>query len=334
MAEFILDKELLYARLNKLKEHCDAVSYSAKTNYELIEPLQNEEVMFSVHTLWALDKIPDKKRVNYFLQATTYEDLEQCYEKGVRNFVVDNEEDHRTVMKLADQYSDMTVYLRMRLKEHTISTGKYFVYGFFSEEVNKLVTQTKKKAKVGIHFHRKSQNVSEWRLKYELQQLLSEETLASIEAVNIGGGLPVKYRNFEADVHERILKEIDELRSWLKGSEIRLIIEPGRYLAAPCIELHTKIVLRYGNNLVVDCSVYNSAMDAFVTGIKLRVKGELEKGNAYTIKGCTPDSMDIFRYRVYLDDPQPGDTLIFENAGAYNYATDFCGLQKLETKTK
>ena len=72
-------------------------------------------------------------------------------------------------------------------------------------------------------------------------------------------------------------------------------------------------------------------MDTFVAHIRLLVDGEKEKREAYTIKGCTPDSMDIFRYRVFLEKPKKGEKITFLNAGAYNYASDFCNLPKLET---
>ena len=87
----------------------------------------------------------------------------------------------------------------------------------------------------------------------------------------------------------------------------------------------------YSNNIIVNCSVYNSAMDTFVAHIRLLVDGELNSGEPYTIKGITPDSMDVFRYRVFLSNPKVGDKLVFLNAGAYTYSTDFCSLEKLET---
>ena len=46
----------------------------------------------------------------------------------------------------------------------------------------------------------------------------------------------------------------------------------------------------------------------------------------------TPCSMDLFRYRVYLDNPKVGDELVFLNAGAYNFRTDFCDLEEIETE--
>ncbi len=72
-------------------------------------------------------------------------------------------------------------------------------------------------------------------------------------------------------------------------------------------------------------------MDTFVAHIRLLVKKELQDGVAYTIKGCTPDSMDIFRYKVFLEKQKVGDKLVFLNAGAYNFTTNFCNLPKLET---
>ena len=110
-----------------------------------------------------------------------------------------------------------------------------------------------------------------------------------------------------------------------------MIIEPGRYIAASSVKLETNIVNIYDNNIVVDCSIFNAAMDTWIANIRLLVENELEQGNAYTIKGCTPDSVDIIRYKVFLRDPKIGDKLVFLNAGAYNFNTNFCNLPKLET---
>ncbi|MCH7902834.1 hypothetical protein IIC68_03715 [archaeon] len=36
--------------------------------------------------------------------------------------------------------------------------------------------------------------------------------------------------------------------------------------------------------------------------------------------------------KVYMKDPKEGDKLVFLNAGAYNFSSDFCDLEKLETE--
>ena len=60
-----------------------------------------------------------------------------------------------------------------------------------------------------------------------------------------------------------------------------------------------------------------------------------DEGEYFLIKGNSPTRDDIFRYKVKLNkDIKVGDKIIFLNAGAYNYATDFFGDHKLETEIK
>jgi ornithine decarboxylase len=43
--------------------------------------------------------------------------------------------------------------------------------------------------------------------------------------------------------------------------------------------------------------------------------------------------MDLFRYRAYLSKkPEIGDAIIFANAGAYNFRSDFCSLEEIDTE--
>lgn len=342
-ARFILSRSKAIAQYNAVKSIADEVSYSFKTNPEVGKVLeQDTDSDFSLHTIEDIDAIADKKRTWLFGQAWGREDIEFVSGKGIRRFVVDNEADLNALLDFVkDKDVKIDILLRMKLKENTIHTGRYFVFGMYSSIINKLVPELRKNKKIGrlgIHIHRKSQNISEWSLKDELEQILPEETLKSIDLLNIGGGLPWKYKNFRADVLEHIFMKIKKLKQWLNTMNIKMIIEPGRFIAAPSVTLEAEIKNIYDNNIIINCSVYNSCMDTFVSHIRLLVESELKedkfksgKGEAYTIKGCTPCSMDLFRYRVFLDSPKIGDRIVFLNAGAYNFSTDFCELKKLET---
>lgn len=337
-ARFILSKSKALEKYGFVKELCDEVSYSLKTNYEVGKVLQdNTDSSFSVHSVNEIRRVDYPERVWYFSQAWDEPEMDLLFDGGVRRFVVDNISDLRVLLKFLEQRDDkIDLLLRMRLKENTVHTGKHYVYGMYSKQVNELIPKLRsndKIRKLGVHFHRKSQNVSEWSLKYELEQCLSEVTLKKIDIVNIGGGIPGQYKNFRQAVLDSIITRIKEFREWLQGFGIKMIIEPGRFISAYCVELETTIKNIYDNNIIVNCSVYNGAMDTFVAHFRLLVKGELKQGEgqAYAIKGNTPCSMDLFRYRVYLDNPKVGDKIIFENAGAYNFSTDFCSLEKLET---
>ncbi len=335
-SRFILGRKKLLEQFKLASSISDVVSYSAKTNYEVANVLESlTGCFFSLHSMESLDTIKDKKRIWFLAQAWDEGELEHLFKAGVSSFIVDNEEDLNALLRFIEGRKEkVNLLLRLRLKEHTIHTGKYFVFGMYSEQVNKLLPELKKNPlinELGIHFHRKTQNVSEWALKEELRASISEESWKCISHVCIGGGLPVRYKNFTADVLPGIFSEVRSLKEWLNGMGIKMMIEPGRFLAAPCVKLETTIKSIYDGSIIVNASVYNSAMDTFAASIKLEVEGELESGTAYSIKGQTPCSMDIFRYRVFLKNPKVGDKIVFLNAGAYNFSSDFCCLKKLAT---
>jgi len=148
----------------------------------------------------------------------------------------------------------------------------------------------------------------------------------------MGGGIPSEYANTNVDVINSVITKIKEFKDFLAYHTIKLIIEPGRFIAGPSGKLIAEIISVYDNNIIVNASVYNSDMDALIVPVKLKIENELKKGTPYVIKGITPCSMDLFRYRVYLDKPKIGDKIIFLNAGAYNFSSDFCDLDKIETQ--
>ena len=334
MAKFILSKSKALEQYNLLKELCDEVVYSFKTNPEVGRILEEStDCKLAIHTTESLEEIRNKKRVWFFAQAWNEKEIESLISE-VYGFVIDNEADLMVLLNyLKNKNIKLNLALRMRLKENTVHTGKYFIFGMNSKQINKFIPKLKKNKNIkelGIHFHRKTQNVSEWNLRLELEEALSKETLESINFLNIGGGIPWNYRNYSLNVLPEVFNKIKELKSWFKG---KLFLEPGRFIAAPSIKLETEIKSIDQNNITVDCSIFNGSMDTFLLNIRLLLEKESEEGEAYTIKGITPDSLDIFRYQVKLNNkPKVGDKLVFLDAGAYNFSTDFCSLKKLKTE--
>ena len=338
MAKFIISKSKVIDQYKKLQNLADTISYSSKTNQDVTKILEKEtNCFFSVHLTNELIHIKDKSRVIFLPQGWTKEHIRSLLNQGITNFIVDNEPDLNIIESFLESNNHnkkITIFLRAKIKERTLRTERYFVFGMSSEIVNKRIqslnNKFKDKINFGIHFHRKTQNMSEWNLQYELDEILDKSTLDIISTLNIGGGIPSEYANTNMDVLDSIFKKIQLLRKWLKDFNIKLMIEPGRFISAPAGKLITKIINIYDGNIIVDASIYNSDMDALIVPVKLKIKGELEKGGAYVVKGVTPCSMDLFRYRVYLKNPKIGDKLIFLNAGAYNFSTDFCDLDKLK----
>lgn len=335
-AKFILSKSKLLRQYKIVSELADEVSYSFKTNPKvgiLLEKLT--KCKFTVQSLKSLDFVKDKKRVWFLAQSLDSESLGKLFSLGVNSFIVDNNTDLEFILKhIAKKNVKINLMLRMRMKEYTVKTQRHYVYGLFSSEVNELISKLKPNKNIsalGIHFHRKTENIGEWGMQEELAELLEKKTLGSIDMIDMGGGIPVEYKNYSVEALPHIFAKIKKFKKWANSYGIKTIAEPGRFLAAPCIELQCRITSMDKGTILVNCSVYNSSMDTIVANIKLPLKGELNSGERYLIKGCTPDSMDIFRYRVYLKNPNVGDTLTFLNAGAYTYSTNFCNLEELDT---
>ncbi|WP_135610416.1 decarboxylase [Methanococcoides sp. AM1] len=338
--KFTLSKKVVLEQYNKVKEVVDIPAFSSKTNPR-ISPMieENTDGFLSVHMINELKHVKDMSRVLFLAQGWTSEIVEDLYKRGIRSFAVDNEFDLDillSTMELTDW--KITLLLRLKLKEHSLRTERYFVFGMRSDVINERVAQLKDNSHIeqlGVHFHRKTQNVNEWKIQQDIEDVLSEETLEAIDILNIGGGLPSEYANTNVDVIGGIFRRLTELREWLHEKDIQLMIEPGRFISAPAGKLITYITGVYDNNIIVNASVYNSDMDAILVPVKLRVEGEVGNnvGNPYVIKGCTPCSMDLFRYRVYLkEDPKIGDEIVFINAGAYNFTSNFCDLEEIPTE--
>jgi ornithine decarboxylase len=338
--KFIISKKKVIEQYNIVKNMSDIISFSFKTNNDVGSILEEKtDCFFTIHSIKSVEKIKDKKRIWFYGQAWNEEELKLLFSYDIKNYIVDNEKDlNKLTDYIESDYKDekkVSILLRMRLKENTVHTGKHFVFGMYSNQIKEIIPKLKEKKyidKLGIHFHRKTQNTSEWSLKYELSSLYSEELLKIIDIVNIGGGIPIKYKNFRTEIINNIFERINELKDWLNSFDIKMMIEPGRFISGPSGILETEIMNIYDNNIIVNCSVFNSYMDTYIADLRLIVEDELEegKGNMYTIKGCTPDSADIFRYRVFLSEKKVGDKIRFINAGAYNFYTEFCSLPKPE----
>ncbi len=336
-ARFVLSKKNLLEQVETLKNLGLKISYSYKTNREVGNVLQElSDVDFSIHDSSEIDMIDDKRKIWFFTQAESPEELKQILKRGVRNFVVDNEVDLKTLLKVAEGY-EINLSLRMKFSEHRIGTGRYFVYGMPSGKVNELIKGLHGNeciSRLGVHIHRKSQNVSEWEITEELKDSLGDN-LEKVDFINLGGGLPSVYKSYTSKVLPYIFEKLGNAREFLERNHVETFIEPGRFLAAPCIRLETGIIQVYDRHIVINTTIYNCALDTVLTNTKMLVEGELgddEDGDYFLIKGNSPTRDDIFRYKVKLRNPQVGDKIVFLNAGAYNYTTDFFGYKKLETE--
>lgn len=335
-SRFILSKKTLLEQYKTLQKCSDDIHYSFKTNPVVGKVLEEmTDCKFAICSPHSVDEIDDKSRVSFFIQGENVDEILDILIKGVTIFVVDNENDLKKLLQAAEkQNAKIDLFIRTKVREHTIYTGKYFVYGVSWERANQLLPGLRKNKsvdKLGLLFHRKTQNVGEWFLKEDFKECVLPENRKLIDAVNIGGGVPAEYVNSRPDV-KTILESIAGFRGFLNKEGIKLIAEPGRFLAAPSVRLETEVINVYENNIVVDASLFNGAMDVYLLNHRYNVIGEVPSGHRFLIKGSSPDSLDIFRYKVFFPKKlKVGDRIVFKNAGAYNFHTDFNALPRIKT---
>ena len=141
--KFILSKSKVLEQYNKVKQAADTVSYSSKTNQEITKILEKEtDCMFSVHLINELKHINDKSRVLFLAQAWNQEKIKKLIDMKIDSFVVDNEEDLNQLIEfLNNNEVKINLLLRVRLKENTIRTEKYFVFGMYTDVINKRIRE-------------------------------------------------------------------------------------------------------------------------------------------------------------------------------------------------
>ncbi|MCK4714360.1 MAG: decarboxylase, partial [Candidatus Aenigmarchaeota archaeon] len=214
-ARFLLNKSIALERYNTLKKLGVKVAYSVKTN-PLIAPILEKETdsEFTIHAMESLDAVKEKGRLWYYVHAWDRDEIEQLFAKGVRRFIIDNETDLEILenaLKTKDE--KISLLLRQKLQENTVFTGRHYVFGMDAKVVNQRIAELRKNPrieKLGVHVHRKSQNVSEWSLAEEIGETLTEDTLKSIDFINIGGGMPTKYSNSSDAMLKTIFERIRE----------------------------------------------------------------------------------------------------------------------------
>jgi len=152
--------------------------------------------------------------------------------------------------------------------------------------------------------------------------------------VDIGGGFPIRHFDDEDDPFDPaagvIAREIDRLFD----ANVRLIAEPGRFIAGPAGTLVMRVVgkaIRENKHwYYLDDGVYGALSGIVFDHAKYQFKvARNGRTQLSTLAGPTCDSLDIIARGEELPELELGDIVYAENAGAYSLAsaTNFNGLE-------
>ncbi|MBU5687812.1 MAG: decarboxylase, partial [Candidatus Aenigmarchaeota archaeon] len=93
-SRFIVSISKLLDQYKKLKDLGLEISYSLKTFPEISWILEEKtDSFFTIHMMESLTFIKDMKRVWFVAQAWDKQKIKELIDKGIENFIVDNETD-------------------------------------------------------------------------------------------------------------------------------------------------------------------------------------------------------------------------------------------------
>ena len=298
------------------------VFYSVKTNPErvILSELHSLRTSFSVSDpeefLLAIAVGAKPEDVLYYERGLTKERARWLSASGCRNFAVDSRAAFENLLTEAAKGSAILI----RIKAEG-GSGKYsggFVPGVDLKGAEELFEQCKKAGfKAGFLHHSSSQMEDEksWEEKFNLLSKLPEADI-----VDIGGGMPIAYGDED---YSGVLKTISKGIKKIKAKKV--IIEPGRFIVGPACSLVAKVELIDRENAVLNCSVYNVHIDTIIADLILPCRALVSTGpiKAYRLLGSSLCNLDVFDHNAKLPAIGPGDFVVFDNAGAYNFSSDF-----------
>jgi ornithine decarboxylase len=269
-------------------------------------------------------------------------DVAAAVRAGIRTFVFDNV---RELDKFAGLEDQVELLLRLGYRTPQALIDLSYKYGAQPDEAMDLVraAQRTNLSVTGLSFHPGSQLSSPAPLVDDIRHAaMLLDCLAAVDihldVLDIGGGLPVPY---DADVPnlESFVCAIEEEIRPLTGRGVRVISEPGRFVAAPSMLAVASVVgvNRRGGVpwYYLDDGLYGSFSNVLSdhvhpTVYAYRALGEERECLPSVLAGPTCDSTDVITTGAVLPALEPGDLVVAACMGAYTSVTacEFNGIPK------
>jgi ornithine decarboxylase len=258
-------------------------------------------------------------------------DIRTALSFGVTRFVIDNPDELRKFTQFRNRAS-LLIRLSFRSPDAQVDLSRKF--GCDPETVAELLALAADlRIKVdGLSFHTGSQNADSAMMVRAINVcrdlLLSLRSVAGGDGpqiLDIGGGFPVDYLKPAMPIEEFCAPIRAALRTLPPG--VRVIAEPGRYIAAPAAIAVASVMgraLRDGRWwYYLDDGLYGSYSGQMYDHSVFPV--EALKGGTETfpsvLAGPTCDSIDVIREKLLLPKLDMGDLIIGREMGAYTWAS-------------
>jgi ornithine decarboxylase len=271
--------------------------------------------------------------------------IAETYKAGVRYFAADSLQE---LKKLKEHAPGSAVNIRLKTPDYG---SKFPLSSKFGIEADHAVTFASIAQKSGLqvkgltfHVGSQSENILAWKVAIKMCSKLIKELAKKgihIEFLDLGGGLPAVYEDLAPTASEAA-KTIREALDAYIPTDIKVFIEPGRYISGNTSVLVTSIIgyeHRTGVDwLYIDMGVFQGLMEPLeIPGWRYPIFSDKSlRGykKSFVLTGPTCDAYDTLGSDYMLpSDLNVGDRLYIGATGAYTlvYGSEFNGFAKPKT---
>lgn len=352
--------------LDKIKEkfqvfqHCfpNAKIYyalKASPSDEIIAMLRDLGAYFDIASIYELNQVLElgvaPQRVSFGNTIKKARHVREAYEKGVRLFASDSEED---IKHIAKEAPGSRVFFRL-LMDAVTSDSDWPLSRKFGCQPRLLSGLVALSAHLGlepygISFHVGSQQreIPAWDAAIAQVKSLFEQSAKEgiyLQAINMGGGFPADYLHKTNPLSVYATEIYTYLQTHFANAIPQIYLEPGRGLAGEAGVLVSEVVLVAKKSrtdlkrwVYTDVGIFNGLMEAIDESIKYPIYTDRDgECGEVILAGPTCDSLDIiyehFKYELPLA-LEIGDRLYWLSTGAYTAsysAVGFNGFPPLRT---
>lgn len=321
------------------------ICYSVKANSNgvILKEMQKEGSGFDIvsggELFRALRTGVDPKKIVYAGVGKTHEEIKYAIKSGILMFNVESAEELHAINNTAKSMNTRTdVAIRINpdvdaLTHAYVNTGKkeskFGININLAFGIYKAAQKLKHINIKGVDMHIGSQITTP--IPYlnavgKLAQFVSEllHQGVNIEYLNIGGGLGIIYNEEKPTTADVFAKAI---KPHLAGFNLKIILEPGRFIIGNAGTLITKIIYNKKgiakNFLIVDAGMNDLVRPALYSSyhkiIPVKVKKE-SKLEVCDIVGPICESADFLGKDRHLPQMESGELLCVRSTGAYGMA--------------
>ncbi len=334
---FIIDAERVRAQYRRLAAALPGVAlhYALKPlpHSSVINTLNAEGACFDLATNGEVDLV---RRLNIAPQRCIHthpikrdSDIRTALAFGVRHFVIDNPDELRKFVKFRSRAA-LLIRVCFRSPSAVVDLSRKF--GCEPEAVGDLLRLAAElRIKIeGLSFHIGSQAADAAMVVKAIGVCrdllpLAQQAGHDLSVLDIGGGYPVEYLGRALSIEEYCAPIMAALATLPPA--IRVIAEPGRYIAAPSAIAVASVMGRAERDghwwYYLDDGLYGSYSGQMYDHAKYPVEALVPAGPKFPsiLAGPTCDSIDVIREEVELPKLDMGDLVVGRVMGAYTWAS-------------